>query len=90
MTTRAYFADVTRLADILREYPLAIEPRQPAIVGVYMIELHIETQLDAEKQLRAAAERNADNLRLTLRMLDAAPKTTPPAPPAKRRRWFNR
>lgn len=44
----------------------------------------LEAELSAEKQLRAAAERNADDLRSAMRMLEAAP--TAPAP-RERRRW---
>lgn len=43
MVTEAYQNDINRLADQLREFPLELEPASPLIVGMYMIELHIES-----------------------------------------------
>ena len=37
---------------------------------------HARAELDTERRLREAAERNADDLRTALRMLDAGPPTT--------------
>lgn len=45
----------------------------------------LETQLEHERQLREAVERNADDLRTTLRMLEAGPSA-----PERRRRWWQR
>lgn len=61
----------------------------------------LEAQLGAEKQLRAAAERNADDLRAALRMLEVAPATARAQAPVAavpnpadetqpRRRWWQR
>jgi len=53
----------------------------------------LEAELSAEKQLRAAAERNAEDLRTAMRMLDAGPTQTPDTAPAsgpRRRRWWQR
>lgn len=50
----------------------------------------IERELETEKQLRAAAERNADDLRLAMRMLEPSPPkhSTPTPDEAPRRRWW--
>lgn len=52
----------------------------------------IERELETEKQLRAAAERNADDLRLAMRMLEpSTPKSsTPTSEVSPRRRWWKR
>jgi len=52
----------------------------------------IERELETEKQLRAAAERNADDLRLAMRMLEpSTPKPGTPTPEVSpRRRWWKR
>lgn len=45
----------------------------------------LEQQLDTEKRLREAAERNADDLRMSLRMIEPDASTERP-----RRRWWQR
>ena len=51
----------------------------------------LEAELSAEKQLRAAAERNADDLRTALRMIEAAPSPAPEAATTQpRKRWWQR
>lgn len=42
----------------------------------------LEQQLETERRLREASERNADDLRMSLRMLEAGPT------PARGRRWW--
>lgn len=46
----------------------------------------LRLQLETEQRLRAAAEQNADDLRTSMRMLEARP--TPETATAPRRRWF--
>lgn len=48
----------------------------------------LEAQLESEQRLRKAAERNADDLRTALRMIEAAP--TPLQPITPHRRWWQR
>jgi len=51
----------------------------------------LETELRAEKQLRAAAERNADDLRSALRMIESRPPNESSITAEKpRRRWWSR
>jgi len=52
----------------------------------------LETELAAEKCLREAAERNAEDLRTAMRMIESSqPKQTAGAEmPAPRRRWWQR
>jgi len=53
----------------------------------------LEDQLDTEKRLREAAERNSDDLRSALRMLEAGrpqPATQTSGPTPSRRRWWQR
>lgn len=62
-------------------------------VATLRAKLHdIERELETEKQLRAAAERNADDLRLAMRMLEpGTPKISTHTPEASpRRRWWKR
>ncbi len=47
------------------------------------------SNLDTERRLKEAAERNADDLRTALRMLDAGP-TTPSPPDPARPSWYRR
>ena len=46
-------------------------------------------ELDTERRLREAAERNADDLRTALRMLDAGPPITSTSTP-ERSPWYRR
>jgi len=50
---------------------------------------HARAELDTERRLREAAERNADDLRTALRMLDAGPPTTSTSTP-ERSPWYRR
>lgn len=53
----------------------------------------LESELSTEKQLREAAERNADDLRNAMRMLEVGTTHTPAtgsAKPPSRRRWWQR
>lgn len=51
----------------------------------------LEAELSAEKQLRAASERNADDLRTALRMIEASPaRNNETAEQPRRRRWWQR
>ena len=49
----------------------------------------LAVDLDTERRLREAAERNADDLRTALRMLDAGPPTTSTSTPG-RPSWYRR
>lgn len=73
--------DARELAQGARElaHELAEERRRVAL---------LEAQLEGEKQLRAAAERNADDLRSAMRMIEAG--TTSPPVDQPRRRWWQR
>lgn len=51
----------------------------------------LEAELSAEKLLRAAAERNAEDLRTALRMIEARPSPAPAATTVQpRKRWWQR
>lgn len=52
----------------------------------------LEAELVAEKRLREAAERNADDLRIALRMIESKPTTSVQLQPAEkhRKRWWHR
>ncbi|WP_216363542.1 hypothetical protein, partial [Subtercola boreus] len=56
----------------------------------------LQVQIDSERQLRAAAERNADDLRMSLRMIEASPASSLPSPTAaisdesRPKRWWTR
>ena len=51
---------------------------------------HARAELDTERRLREAAERNADDLRTALRMLDAGPPSSSPPSPPGRPSWYQR
>jgi hypothetical protein len=51
---------------------------------------HARAELDTERRLREAAERNADDLRTALRMLDAGPPSSSPPSTPGRPPWYQR
>ena len=64
-------------------------PRHPALAEALAQRDHARAELDTERRLREAAERNADDLRTALRMLDAGPPTTSTSTP-ERSPWYRR
>ena len=72
--------------------PEADEPPQAdtdALADALAQRDHARAELDTERRLREAAERNADDLRTALRMLDAGPPTTSTSTP-ERSPWYRR
>lgn len=69
----------------LRQKARALEEKTTELELLHQRQQQLEQQLASEKRLREAAERNAEDLRMSLRMLEAGPSVKP-----ARRRWWQR
>lgn len=60
----------------------------PEIASLRAILHDTQQQLEAERRLREAAERNSEDLRTAMRMLESTSEKTTTAEPPTRRRWW--